>query len=271
MFEKLPHTTSRLEARDANGRISYGTGFYFDFRIDERRHITMVMTNKHVVEGAVELRMYVTRRTRDMKPFFGQFNAWTIENIADIIIDHPDPGVDLAAFPVGEVLMAMDDQGIPAYTPYFSKVNLPREEDIQHLFPVEDVYMIGYPSGIWDEANNLPIIRRGITATPYAIDYELRSEFFIDAACFPGSSGSPVVMVNRGRSERPTGVAFTDGVILLGLLWGGPQIDMEGQIVARPVPTSQVSIVSKIPINLGYCIKSRAILELEPLILARVI
>lgn len=52
--------------------------------------------------------------------------------------------------------------------------------------------MVGYPDGIWDEFNNQPIVRRGITATHPKNDFNGKGEFLIDAVCFPGSSGSPV-------------------------------------------------------------------------------
>ena len=38
----------------------------------------------------------------------------------------------------------------------------------------------------------MPILRRGTTATPIALNFEGRPEFLIDAAVYPGSSGSPV-------------------------------------------------------------------------------
>ena len=58
--------------------------------------------------------------------------------------------------------------------------------------------MIGYPIGLIDEYNNKPIVRKGITATTYNIDYNGKKEFLIDIACFPGSSGSPIFIRRDG-------------------------------------------------------------------------
>lgn len=69
--------------------------------------------------------------------------------------------------------------------------------------------MIGYPNGLWDSQNNLPIIRRGITATSVKKDYNGKKEFLIDAAVFPGSSGSPVFIFNEGSYSVPGG--FSNG------------------------------------------------------------
>ena len=74
---------------------------------------------------------------------------------------------------------------------------MPDATALAKLNAVEEIMMIGYPNGLWDAKNNLPIVRRGITGTPAFVDYNDKPEFVIDAACFPGSSGSPVFIVNQ--------------------------------------------------------------------------
>jgi hypothetical protein len=74
---------------------------------------------------------------------------------------------------------------------------IPTAEQLEGLAALEDIVMVGYPIGLWDKVNNMPIIRRGITATHPKLPYNGREEFMIDAACFPGSSGSPVVLYNE--------------------------------------------------------------------------
>ena len=92
--------------------------------------------------------------------------------------------------------------GIDAYfkaiTTDFSISNF----NIQELTPVEDIVMIGYPIGLIDEVNNKPVVRKGITATDIRLDYNGRKEFLIDAACFHGSSGSPVFLRKMGPIKR---------------------------------------------------------------------
>ena len=66
-------------------------------------------------------------------------------------------------------------------------------------------------NGIWDSYHNKPLIRRGITAgdAPKACPSATASQCFsIDCALnFPGSSGSPVLLYNRGSYATPQ--AFT--------------------------------------------------------------
>jgi hypothetical protein len=69
------------------------------------------------------------------------------------------------------------------------------------------IYLLGYPSGIYDEENVSPILRVGIISTEpdrdFFFNWELRDRynglpakvpgFLIDANVFPGSSGSMVI------------------------------------------------------------------------------
>lgn len=270
MFDQLPHTTSRIETFTPAGGQSIGTGFFFNFEVPDKGVMTTLITNKHVVQGANRARIYVSR-ANGQQALFGQFNSWDIDGFDQIIVGHPDPNVDLAAFPIGAVLNEMDKAGTPAYYRGFSLANIPNDNDINSLTAIENILMIGYPTGIWDNTNNLPIVRRGITATPYARDYNGRPEFMIDCACFPGSSGSPVMIADNGSyPSKDGGINIGSRFYLLGLLWGGPQYTAEGQIIAKPVPTSVMPVtVSQIPTNLGFCVKARMIRDLLPILQAR--
>ena len=125
--------------------------------------------------------------------------------------------------------------------------------------------MIGYPNGLWDQLHNLPIIRKGITATHPKLKLNGKPEFLIDAACFPGSSGSPVFLANIGSYVSPNGSLCTGSrVALLGTLYAGPQHTTTGEIVVVDVPTDTKSIaVGSIPNNLGYVIQASELLVLE--------
>lgn len=57
----------------------------------------------------------------------------------------------------------------------------------------------------WDAYNNMPITRRGITATPLHVDFENAPRFLIDAAIYGGSSGTPVFVFNQGSYTKPDG------------------------------------------------------------------
>ncbi len=125
---------------------------------------------------------------------------------------------------------------------------------LERLPVIMSVMMIGYPNGLWDEANGLPIIRQGSTASHPAIPFDGRDEVVLDMACFPRSSGSPIVMHDpKYFSSMPR---------FIGILYAGPQIDNEGQVLVSKIPTStnnQVSVLTMM--HLGYAIKSNVLHE----------
>ena len=90
---------------------------------------------------------------------------------------------------------------------------------------------------------------------------------FRSAACFPGSSGSPVFIFNEGNYKTKNGqLIFGNRIILLGILFAGPQHSATGEIEVVNVQNVQKPIsISMIPNNLGLIIKSERILELEEL------
>ena len=125
-----------------------------------------------------------------------------------------------------------------------------------------------YPNGIWDAKHNLPIIRRGITATHPKLFYNGKPEFLIDAACFPGSSGSPVFLANIGSYVSQDGALCAGSrIALLGTLYAGPQHTATGEVVVVEVPTdTRAMAISTIPNNLGLVIHSSKLIDFEPIL-----
>jgi hypothetical protein len=60
--------------------------------------------------------------------------------------------------------------------------------------PGDEIFMIGYPKGIFDKSNNLPLYRRGTISSDLMVNFNDRSEFLIDMECTRGSSGSPIIL-----------------------------------------------------------------------------
>ena len=105
-------------------------------------------------------------------------------------IGHPDPAVDLCVMPIAALMRNSLQEGRGLYLKWFTRELIPNEAETAELQAIEDIVMVGYPIGIWDDVNNMPVFRRGVTATHPNIDYRGEKVFMIDAACFPGSSGS---------------------------------------------------------------------------------
>nr|DAY84889.1 MAG TPA: Trypsin-like peptidase domain [Caudoviricetes sp.] len=155
--------------------------------------------------------------------------------------------------------------GVEIFYIPLNKSLLPNTEDIDMFRAVEDIVMVGYPNGLWDSINNKPIFRRGTTATHIKFDYNGKKEFLIDATCFPGSSGSPVFILNEGAFTDKNGNGYIGNkVYLIGVLYAGPQHTTSGEVKTIDAPTAQKDIViSTIPNNLGIIIKYERLLEIE--------
>jgi hypothetical protein len=141
---------------------------------------------------------------------------------------------------------------------------IPSVEELADLPAMIDIVLVGYPNGLWDEKNNQPLFRSGITATHPQLDYNGRPEFVIDAACFNGSSGSPVFLVELGRTiSRKSGIMIGPSrVKLLGVLYAGPQHVATGEVLVVPIGTKAITRTG-IPNNLGYVVAARALLDFE--------
>lgn len=269
IIDRLIHSTVRIECIDDHGDVATGTGFFYGFQKSDDNCIPAVITNKHVISGAVKGTFHLTLKGTDGQPSLGQHMALTFEKFEAQCIKHPDPNIDLAIFLAGPILNQARQQGKDFFYITLDETIIPPESFYDDITSMEDIVMIGYPNGIWDSKHNLPIIRRGITATHPKHEFNGRPEFLIDAACFPGSSGSPVFLANLGMYFNKDGNTVVGTRLgLLGVLYAGPQHTAQGDIHIVPIPTiNQKAIsISSIPNNLGMVIQSKKIKDFESII-----
>jgi len=263
-IEQLIHSTVRIECDLGGGAISTGTGYFYVFFEDEEKHIPCIVTNKHVVRGALKGVINLTV-ANDGKPLLGNFKSFTIDNFESQCIFHDDENIDLAIFPIAPLLHQAEKEKESFHYIPLTKSAIATDELLNSLSSMEDIVMIGYPNGIWDSTHNLPIIRRGITATHPRLCYNGKPEFVIDAACFPGSSGSPVFLANLGSYMDASGALCAGSrVALLGTLYAGPIKKATGEIEVIKVPTNTKAISkTDIMINLGYVIQGSKLIDFE--------
>ncbi len=268
--ETLMHTTVRLECSLDGNRHSTGTGFFFSFKVDDKTHVPLIITNKHVINKAKVGTFVLTKSNEQGEPILGTTERIVLDDFESLWIKHPEENVDLAVFPLAPLHHQAKAKGVKFFAPTMGEDLLPTPEKIADLSGIENITMIGYPNGIWDEKNNLPIARRGITATNPKKDYNGLPLFVIDCACFPGSSGSPVLIFDQGGYLDAKGNLSLGGerIILLGVLFAGPQHVAEGEIQTVEVPLAQIPIsLSKIPNNLGFVVKAQKIADFRRLLI----
>ncbi len=242
-----------------------GTGFFYLFQKDDKQ-APMLVTNKHVLDGAATVGLTFHVTVDDNKtPISGAGRLIAFHEQQLPIIRHPDPNVDLAAIPLAGIINhAREAEGWQPYIRCLDKSHLPSAQAVSDFGALVDVLMVGYPTGLVDSVNNFPVVRRGLTSTPYVSNYQGKKEFLADIPVYGGSSGSPIFVLDEGSFPTANGITVGSRFALIGVLYAGHTETINGKIVAEPVPTN-IGNVAKVThiINLGLCIKAQLIEDLE--------
>lgn len=271
LSEELLYSTTRITSLYNIGGSSTGTGFFYDIEVKDK-FMPVIVTNKHVIEGADLIKVKFTEADTNGDPNNTRHFDWEINNISSLVILHPT--VDLCIIPILPAIKSAEAAGKTLFFRTIDNSLIPSQEVLERqLTAIEEITMIGYPNGLWDSVNNLPIVRRGITATHPNLNYNGKAEIVIDAACFPGSSGSPVFIFNENGFSDRNGNTYVGGnrILLLGILYAGPQITTTGEIVVRDIPTdARPMAVTNLMMNLGYVIKSKKLNDFVSILANRI-
>lgn len=252
----LPFCVARITAGVAGNPsgVACGTGFMYRFALP-KGDVACIVSNKHVLEGRPWVDVAFAEQTADRRRALGPSKIIRVPAGALPIIGHPDPNVDLAIMPISPLVEDLKANGFESFVLLLDESVCITPEKSETLQAATDVIMVGFPNGIMDEANNLPVVRRGSLATPYRANYAGNRDFVVDIAAFGGSSGSPVFAFFNGMEATPEGMMMGgQSFYLIGVLHSGPILNAEGQIVQRPVPTQTVVLTQQM-IHLGYCAK----------------
>lgn len=256
LTEQLLFITVRITTLTDDGRVGYGTGFLLSEENPQGGTSLLVVTNKHVVEGAATVTMHFMASSGN-SPELGQERS--LVAAPHQFIGHPDPEIDVAMIGVGGALQQLADAGTPAFFRSVSTSMCATSDILMEFEPIEPVTFIGYPNGLFGSASLLPIVRQGYAATAMDVDYEGKPTFLIDASVFPGSSGSPVFLVPRPSAPDKFGNITIGGPVRPPILLG-----IVAAVHQRQVPVLQTSVGGGVPfvydlIDLGVVYKARAI------------
>lgn len=259
--EKMMFNTVRLVASDR----SSGTGYFYNFMIDNKI-VPVIITNKHVVNyNANETMTFYLHLRNGENESNESYQVtltlnWIFHSKKDLCFCFVNPVFEFVKKQTGkDVFYIAIDETI-----------LPSQKMLEELSALEELVMVGYPIGLWDKNNNFPIFRKGYTASHPAIDFNESSIGLVDMACFPGSSGSPIYILNEGGYKDKVGNLNwgQSRIIFIGTLFSGPIYDATGKLVVTDIPTSNQVVESHtgVMVNLGYYIKSSEILEFKNII-----
>lgn len=202
------HATVRVENEWGKG----GTGFLVIRKTNERQGKVFLVTNKHVIhvdpqrrKDALFLTLYLNVREEDGRISGASFRAPLVEDGQRLWREHPHPDVDVFTVDVTDLVNSnprIENKGAD-----YSLFGFPDVLKKENITEGDEVFIIGYPLGLFHTRINSPLVRQGIIATKIGerIQIQMRLPsgeskhmeipgFLVDAAIVPGSSGSPVVL-----------------------------------------------------------------------------
>lgn len=262
--EQLMFNTVKLVANDG----ASGTGFFYNFKVNDKFCPTLI-TNKHVVNYnknetmTFHLHLKTGENSSNENYKVTYSTEWIFHSTKDLCFCFINPLFEEVKKQTGkDVFYIANDNSVVATS-----------EKLYELSAIEELVMIGYPIGLWDSQNNFPVFRKGYTASHPALDFNEKGIGLVDMACFPGSSGSPIYILNENGYTDKKGNHYlgSSRVILIGILFAGPQYNAQGDLVITTIPTQQ-NIQTSTPImtNLGYYVKATELKEFEDYILKNI-
>ena len=259
--EQLAQSTTRIIVVKKD-KTYVGTGFFYQFRKDSIFR-NFIVTNKHVTENSDKTILSFNKKI-DGKPAYGNTVNYQILNTDIKWINHPDPSIDLSIMDLNLIELDAWKKGCPIFIRTIPNSFIPNDSIWETFTYLEDLIMIGYPNGILDEQNNLPIFRTGISASQPKLNVNHKPEFITDISTFGGSSGSPIFIRRRDfelNSNKPGTISWNnkDYYYFVGIHYKSEYYNqeiakIESQYLDELEPTHKN--ILKFPLNIGYAIKS---------------
>ena len=210
-------TVAMLLQQSGSDTVGQGTGFFYT-----KNDVVYLVTNRHVVldeekglrPDALSLRLHtdpadLTKTAEFRVPLYTSGKpAW-----------HVHPSYDETKIDVAVVEVDQAIRGFSIKT--LSTGNFFPPEYV--IRAGEDVMLIGFPLAYSDAKHALPIVRNGMIASTYGLDFQGLPLFVLDANVQPGTSGSPVFTKPKNIwTTADGGQAFLTGdpVYFLGVFSG---------------------------------------------------
>lgn len=264
--EQLLFTTVRIDTQDKEGKSWSGTGFIVSYKKDDME-IPFLVTNKHVIKDMVSGKLEFWHKN-DGKLDFSQRVEMPLHNFESLWHPHPNSDVDIAVMPIGFLLSTAKAENREIFYKSVPNDMIASETQIQELDAIEEITTMGFPKSLRDEHNLMPIVRKGITSTHPALNFDNLPMFLIDAPIFEGASGSPVFIINIGMWQNKTGGTNVGGnrILLLGVVAMAYSFftDRElkkGEVKNEIEDGSKMVSVEKTYMNLGVVFKSTSLIE----------
>lgn len=262
--EQMLYCTAPITYIQNNNKVSSATSFFFRYETTTNKVIDLLICNRHFLERVDDIAKLNFSLTTINVEIEITTHCHDDTNISSrhIVTWHLHPTEDLAFCfwnPIRDAIQKSSGKNL--YNFHLNEGIIPTQTQLNNLNPLEDVVMIGYPSGLYDVVNNFPLFRKGSTSSHPAIDFNGKKQGLVDMACIPGSSGSPIFIYNEGPIPlKNGGIALGNRVLFLGIENMSPQIISPVFDISfsngQQVIQQSINQIVKNYINLGFYIKS---------------
>ncbi len=242
--DQLYYSTVRIECGDG----TIGTAYIMSAEINKSIGRFLLVSNRHIVENKSDCRIvfHKAKSINNQEKIGTYSHKFRTLKWRDAWKFHPDANIDLAILDITPYLREFEHRGVYIFFRAISVNHIPTESEINLIRAMEEITFVGYPAGLIDLVNNLPIARRGSLATPLHENFDGKPEFLIDASVFGGSSGSPVCILNENGYTDTNGNMFFGNIrfFLIGTIFQQISLGHDNQ-----------------SIDIGKVLKSETILE----------
>jgi len=197
--EQMMFSTTPIYAK---GQI-VGTGFFF--KISKAQ--TYLVTALEVILDAGENQFFYEMRKKEDGLVVVQLQfTW------NQVLRHPQQG--LAAVDVSDAKSKF------MCAPLLADIVQSNRQLLETRSAIEQIMMLGYPSGLWDEVHHFPAVRTGCTASHPGVDFKGLPEGQVNLFSYKVDTGAPVLTLNQPNNfskEAGRAVKVRMPVILLGI------------------------------------------------------
>lgn len=205
-----------------------------------------LITNRHVIYNKINNKEYII----DMLKFnLRKKNNNKIDWVPIVISKEEllervklldDKEIDVVTIDITSFIMefmSKNDQSI-IYPFNLTTENFPNRS-IENIEVADEVLIVSYPLGFYDDYNNFPIVKSGIISSGWGLNFKNQKLFEVDIQLYPGSSGGLVI-------SKPKNIIFQNGTlyqskakqfVFLGIYSGEyiiyKQIPQDGKLVVK--------------------------------------
>lgn len=195
-IHQINFTTTIIHTIKNGNELGTATGFFY-----KNNNTKYLVTNRHVVLDSSKNHYPNKLKLILHKGFYDSLNQNHDIYVSlfdkqgnELWIEHPNYSklkCDIVAIPFNK--LTLEDNNYIKFQDTKLLTFSSTQTKIYETNPFGDIVVVGYPKGIYDKNNNLPIYRKAMIASQYGVNFEAKPYFLIDAKLHPGTSGSPVV------------------------------------------------------------------------------